>query len=137
MKQEELVKGLTYLGMAYGKEYSKMECEQHYDFLKSYNYETFIAAIKNIIKTSKFLPKITDLITACDNAKTIVRCDVLEYMNKLGYFKTPNEYSKTILFMERGIVPGWLQDDINKYYKQMVNNRLDHKETLMIGGSNE
>lgn len=135
MKQEELVKGLTYLGMAYNKEYSKMECEQHYDFLKDYNYETFIVAIKNIIKTSKFLPKITDLITACDNAKTIVRYDVLEYMKNLGYFKTPNEYEKATLFMERGTVPKWLQDDINKYYKQMVSNRLDHKETLMIGGT--
>lgn len=134
MKQEELVKGLTYLGMAYGKEYSKMECEQHYDFLKGYNYETFIVAIKNIIKTSTFLPKINDLITACENAKMTIKFDVLEYMKKVGYFKTSTEYEKAVVFMNRGVIPEWLQKDINKYYKQMVNGKLDHKETLMIGG---
>ena len=30
MKQEEFVKGLTYLGMAYGKEYNQMETKQIY-----------------------------------------------------------------------------------------------------------
>lgn len=134
MTEQELIKGLAYLGMAYGKEYSKMECEQHYDFLKEYSYETFVTAIKNIIKTSTFIPKISDLINACESAKTTTRFDVIEYMYKVGYFKHPKEYEKTTLFMEKGIVPKWLQDDINKYYKQMINNRLEHKETLMIGG---
>jgi hypothetical protein len=132
MKQEELVKGLTYLGMAYGKEYSKLECEQHYDFLKEYSYETFVPAIKNIIKTSTFVPKISDLINACESAKSTTRFDVIEFMNKVGYFKHPKEYEKATLFMEKGIVPEWLQKDINKYYKQMVSNRLDHNEMLMI-----
>lgn len=134
MKKEELVKGLAYLGMAYGKEYSQIECEQHYDFLKEYNYETFVTAVKNIIKTSVFIPKISDLITACESAKSTTRFDVIEYMKKVGYFKEPREYEKATLFMERGIVPEWLQNDINKYYKQMINNRLDYKSTLMIGG---
>ena len=34
MKQEEFVKGLTYLGLAYGKEYTQIETKQIYDFLK-------------------------------------------------------------------------------------------------------
>lgn len=134
MKKEELVQGMQMLGLAYNKEFSPEECELYYEFLQEYNFETFKTAIKNIIKTSPFAPKINDLITACDNAKTIVRYDVLEYMRKIGYFKTPGEYEKATSFMEKGIVPKWLQDDINKYYKQMVNNRLDHKDTLMIGG---
>lgn len=133
MTEQELIKGLAYLGMAYGKEYSKTECEQHYDFLKEYSYETFVTAVKNVIRTSTFIPKISDLINACESAKTATRFDVIEYMNKVGYFKHSKEYDKTILFMEKGIVPEWLQNDINKYYKQMVSNRLDHKETLMIG----
>lgn len=133
MTKEELLKGLTYLGMAYGKEYSKVECEQHYDFLKEYSYETFVTAVKNIIKTSTFIPKISDLINACESAKSITRFDVLEYMNNSGYFKDTKEYDKATLFMERGIVPKWLQNDINEYYKKMASNKLNHKETLMIG----
>ena len=54
MTEIECTKGLTYLGTAYGKEYSKIECEQHYDFLRDYSYKTFVAAIKNIIRKSNF-----------------------------------------------------------------------------------
>lgn len=133
MTEQELVKGLTYLGLAFNKEYTKQECEQHYDFLKEYNYQTFVTAIKELIRTSKFLPKITELLEACENAKSLIKFDVLEYMNQIGYFKATIEYEKASQFMERGITPKWLQNDINKYYKQMVSNRLDHKETLMIG----
>lgn len=133
MSEQEIVKGLTYLGMAYGKEFTKQECEQHYDFLKEYNYETFVTAIKNIIRTSKFLPKITDLLEACEECKTTMKFDVIEYMNKAGYFKDIKEYEKATSFMEKGIVPSWLQSDMNKYYKQMISNRLEHKEQKLIG----
>lgn len=134
MSEQELVKGLTYLGMAYGKEYSKIECEQHYDFLKDYSYETFISAIKSIIRTSKFLPKITELLEECEKHKEQVKHEVVEFMKSQGYFKDIREYEKATLFMERGIVPEWLQNDINRYYKMMRQETLDHKETLMIGG---
>lgn len=135
MTEQEFLESMTYLGLAFNKTYTQEEIKQHYDFLKEYNDTTFTTAIKNLIRTSKFLPKITDLIEACESAKTVVRNDVLEYMKQIEYFKDPNEYQKASLFMERGIVPNWLQEDINKYYKQMVSNRLDHKETLMIGGT--
>lgn len=133
MRQDELVKGLTYLGTAFGKEYSQFECEQHYDFLKEYSYETFVTAIKNIIKTSKFAPKITELIEACESAKTKARFDVIEYMNTIGYFKSIKEYEKATNFMERGIVPSWLQEDINKHYKLMLNSRIEYQEQKLIG----
>lgn len=133
MTEQELVKGLTYLGTAYGKEYSKMECELHYDFLKEYNYETFVKAIKSIIKKSKFLPKVTELLEECEIYKGKTRFEVLEFMNQKGYFKAPTEFEKASLFMERGIVPEWLQRDINEYYKMMKQATLEHKEMLMIG----
>lgn len=133
MTEQEFLESMTYLGLAYGKQYTQEEIKQHYDFLKDYNDTTFITAIKNIIKTSKFLPKITDLIEACESAKTHTRFDVIEYMNKVGYFKNPNEYEKATLFMERGVVPSWLQEDINKYYKDMLSNRLENKQQALIG----
>lgn len=134
MSEQELTKGLTYLGTAYGKQYTKIELEQHYDFLKDYAYETFIAAIKSIIRKSKFLPKITELLEECEKFKEQVKFDVIEFMKRQGYFKDIREYEKATLFMERGIVPDWLQADINKFYKLMKQDTLDHKETLMIGG---
>lgn len=133
MTQEELTKGLAYLGMAYGKEYSSIECEQHYDFLREYSYETFVAAVKSIIRTSKFLPKITELLEECENYKERTKFEVLDFMKEKGYFKSIIEYEKASSFMERGIVPEWLQRDINEYYKMMKQDKLEYKETLLIG----
>lgn len=134
MKDFELVQGMQMLGMAYGKEFTQQECELYYEFLREYSYETFKIAIKNIIRTSKFLPKINEIIEACENAKVQTRYEVIEYMNQTGYFKHIREYEKTIQFMERGIIPEWLKNDINTYYKMMINNRLEQSETLMISG---
>lgn len=134
MKDYELVQGMQMLGMAYGKEFTQQECELHYEFLREYSSETFKTAIKSIIRTSKYIPKINELIEACDKAKEQVRFDILEFMRTKGYFKVPIEYEKASLFMERGNVPEWLQKDINEYYKMMKQETLEHKETLMIGG---
>lgn len=134
MKDFELVQGMQMLGMAYGKEFTQQECELYYEFLREYNIETFKAAVKNIIRTSKFLPKINEIIEECDRCQERVRFDVLEFMNDKGYFKDSTEYQKASLFMERGNVPEWLQKDINEYYKMMRQETLEHKETLMIGG---
>ena len=65
MRIDELVKGLNFLGLAYGKEYSQLEARQVYEFIKEYDYETFIRATKDIIRTSKFLPKIAAKYTFC------------------------------------------------------------------------
>ena len=133
MKDFELVQGMQMLGMAYGKEFTQQECELYYEFLQEYNIETFKKAIKNIIRTSKFLPKINELIEECDRCREQVKYDVLEFMNDRGYFKAPIEYEKASLFMERGNVPEWLQKDINEYYKMMRQATLEHKETVLIG----
>ena len=132
MTEIEITKGLSYLGIAYGKEYTKIEVQQHYDFLKEYSYETFIMATKNIIKNSKFLPKISEILEECEKQKVEVKFDIIEFMNKQGYFKDIREYEKANLFMSKGIMPEWLKSDIEKYYGIMKQERLEHKETLMI-----
>jgi len=134
MTEQDLVKGLTYLGSAYGKEYNKMECEQHYDFLKEYSYETFVAAVKNIIKKSKFLPKISELVEECEECKDQVRFEVIEFMKAKGYFKDIREYEKTIMWYSKGIIPSWLKEDLNKYYKMMQQDKLQYQEQRLIGG---
>ena len=133
MKDFELVQGMQMLGMAYGKEFTQQECELYYEFLREYNIETFKKAIKNIIRASKFIPKINEIIEECERCKQQVKFDVLEFMSSKGYFKAPIEYEKASLFMERGNVPEWLQKDINEYYKMMKQETLECKETLLIG----
>ncbi len=141
MKMEEFIKAVSYLGMAYGKEYSQAETMQMYQFLKDYNYQTMIDAVNNIIRKSKFLPKIAELIEECESCKTKSRFEVIEYMMKSGYFKlgiirsngeqimlddehAMRNYEKAIKFLERGIVPDWFQKDINYYYSMMKQEKL-------------
>lgn len=133
MKIEDLVRGLAYLGMAYGKEYTEIECEQHYDFLREYSYETFVAAIKSIIKKSKFLPKITELLEECENHKEQSRFEILEFMKKQEYFKNPNEYEKAQTWLERNIVPQWFKNDMNEYYRMLKQEKISYQETKLIG----
>ena len=134
MKQEELVKGLKVLGIAYSKDFTQDECSTYYEFLQEYSYETFKTAVKNIIKKSKFLPKISELVEECENCKEQLKFEVIEFMNAKGYFKSPIEYEKTIMWYSKGIIPSWLKEDLNKYYKMMQQDKLSYSEQLMIGG---
>lgn len=143
MKMEEFVKAVSYLGMAYGKEYSQAETMQMYDFLKDYNYQTMIEAVKSIIRTSKFVPKIADLIEACENNKSTQRVEVVKYMRDSGYFKlcdygeitdehATRNYNKVLMWLERGVVPDWLQEDINYYYNKMHQERLSGSSNNLL-----
>ena len=145
MRIEELVKGLNFLGLAYGKEYSQLECQQVYEFVKEYDYDTFIRATKEIIRTSKFIPKIADLIEACDSQKEAKKVEVIEYMNECGYFylsyrpehkldeaHARRNYLKAKMFIERGIIPDWFQEDINYYYNKMQNAQLETKTNKLL-----
>ena len=118
MRMDELVKGLNFLGLAYGKEYNQMEAQQVYEFVKEYTYEVFIKAVKEIIRTSKFLPRIADLIEACEKYKGSERKEVIDYMREVGYFKyspygevtdekASRNYSKALRFIELGVIPGY------------------------------
>ena len=143
MRIEELVKGLNFLGLAYGKEYNQMETQQVYEFLKEYNYDTFIKATKEIIRTSKFLPKIADLIEACEKHKGSANKEVIDYMRNVGYFKysphgevtddhASRNYSKALRFIELGVIPDWLQEDIDYYTDQLKTIRLENKSNKLL-----
>lgn len=119
MEKIELVKGMGYLGVAIGKEYTPQECEVFYDFLKQYDYKIFVKAIKNRIKKSSYAPKINELIEECDLCQKEEYFKIIDFMKNKGYFKATSEYDKTMMFVKRGIVPEWLKEDINKYFKKI------------------
>jgi hypothetical protein len=143
MRMDELVKGLNFLGLAYGKEYNQMEAQQVYEFVKEYTYEVFIKAVKEIIRTSKFLPRIADLIEACEKYKGSERKEVIDYMRSVGYFKysaygevteekASRNYSKALRFIEIGVIPDWLQEDIDYYVNQMHQLRLEAENNKLL-----
>jgi hypothetical protein len=133
MTPEQFKDSMAYLGIAYGKEFTQQEITIYYDFLKEYSDVTLVNAIKSIIKKSKFLPKITEILEECENCKEKTRYEILEFMQSKGYFKAPSEYDKAVHFLETDVVPEWFKKDMNEYYRMMKQAALDHKEMLMLG----
>ncbi|MDR4969083.1 MAG: replicative helicase loader/inhibitor [Acholeplasmataceae bacterium] len=150
MTAEEVVVIRTMINGAYP--HSKLEGgtgdEVWYVLLKEYKfkpmYDALIAHIKN---GNKFAPTVAELISVYKDYEIVRLNEVVRYMEKRGYFDDPegspeeiaswnkyNRLNKTMKFIENNTVPQWLQEDINKYYRELHPLQIDNKETKRIGG---
>ena len=57
-------------------------------------------------------------------------------MIKAGYFKDSREIEKTYHFLEEGIVPDWLLEDMKKYGYEDGHNLISADSNKMLGGAN-
>lgn len=130
MEKIRLVESITYLGLAFNKEYTGEEIELYYNFLKEYEDITLTMGVKELIKKNKYLPKISEIIEECDKQENNKKILILERMKNEGYFKSANEYEKAIMWIEEGVTPEWLIKDIDMYNRQeiLVNNSM-----IMLG----
>lgn len=104
--------------------------QMYQDQLKAYSNQTLINAVDEIIKTSKFMPTISEIVESCEKNKVIRRNEVIEKMKLDGYFKNANEIEKVYHFLEVGIIPTWLKEDMKKYVNQ--NSLLVNRNLKMI-----
>ena len=84
MTAEECLKGLTYLGVAYGKALTKEECSVYYDFLKGFSFEALKKAVKEIIGREKYFPRISELIEECRFSEIEVNVEMVERLHDAG-----------------------------------------------------
>ena len=70
MTQEEFIKGLKFLGLAYNKEFTKEQAGVWYDFFKEDTYDDFRQAVKRVIPKSEFLPSIARIKEELSYIKT-------------------------------------------------------------------
>ena len=61
MNKEQFLRGMTFLGTAYKVGFTEEEIEVWYKMLKDYTEEDFNNAIKELIKTEKYLPTIAHI----------------------------------------------------------------------------
>ena len=108
--------------------------------LSQYNEETLTSAIKEIIRNNKYMPSLSEIIEQCEKSRVHQTNKIVEKMWEDGYFKKGaygeldesqayKNYNKTLKFIEEGIIPEWLRNDMKKYYSQMLTN----KEVKLIG----
>lgn len=109
-------------------------CKTYQEELSQYNEETLKSAIKEIIRTSKYMPSLNEIIEQCEKSRVHQTNEIVELMWKDGYFKKGaygelddsqayRNYNKTLKFIEEGIIPEWLREDMKKYYSQMLTNK--------------
>lgn len=110
-----------------------------------YTPEIVLKAIDEIIKTSKFMPSIAEILERCDSQVKTYSYDILKIMLEDGYFKRGaygeldnsqaiRNYEKATMWLSKGIIPEWLLEDMKKYgYK--TNKLLPDKETKKEIGS--
>lgn len=61
MDKEKFLKIITYMGLAYNKEFTKEQIEVWYSFLKNYTVEELNMSVKQLISTEKYLPTIAHI----------------------------------------------------------------------------
>jgi hypothetical protein len=100
------------------------------DELSKYNEKTLNIAIKNVIRNSKYMPSLNEIITECESNKTHNANAIIEAMKKDGYFKSANELDKVYMWLAKGIIPSWLREEMKNYQQQLLTNN-----TRLIGMS--
>ncbi len=101
MNKKEFLKGITFLGMTFNKEFEAEQVGVWYEYFKDENIETFKRAIKNLGLINKFLPSISEIkkeIAKLENPLLTLRAEdeweeVLKAIRKYGYYKQEEAFN--------------------------------------------
>lgn len=125
----EFTKQIKILSLSYNKDFDEDVVIIWYEYFKDTKKEILETSLKNIIKKSKYMPSISEIIEECKKTKKNIRYSILEKMQQNKYFKTSIEYEKAIKWLEAEIIPSWFKEDMKKYYNLLIEN----KNQKMIG----
>lgn len=140
MEQSKLISSaIARLKIAYPYYFKELKTEElvglvsmYQEELSIYNEPTLMNAIKSIIRKNKFMPTLKEILDECELCKTSQKNIVIERMIKAGYFKDPKEIDKTYKFMEEGIIPNWLLEDMKKYGYEDNRDLISANSTKML-----
>lgn len=99
--------------------------------LQDIESEVFKKAIIELCKERTYMPTIHDILDKTKVVKNDYYLSILEQMKKDGYFKlgveplSPEQedrnYSKSVRWIEREIIPGFLLEEMQKYINKSSN----------------
>ena len=131
MNQIEFARAMKRLASFYFKDFSSDDLSAWYELFKNIKVKTLEQAITDIVKESKFMPNINQLLEKCKSTTNSNYLSIMDKMKKDGYFKlgivplSPEQEErnndKSIRWIERGIIPGFLLEDMQKYINKSSN----------------
>lgn len=114
MNKKEFSEIISLIQIAYNKQYLKEEIEVMYDLLKDFEYDTLKIAIKRLIATSRYVPNVSQIITEYKQIKRDEGYNKILKARELGNIKTNEELDKAMKWLDKGIVPDWLDKDLQE-----------------------
>lgn len=114
MNKKEFSEIISLIQIAYNKQYLKEEIEVMYDLLKDFEYDTLKIAIKRLIATSRYVPNVSQIISEYKQIKRDEGYNKILKARELGNIKTNEELDKAMKWLDKGIVPDWLDKDLHE-----------------------
>lgn len=138
MEQSKLISNvLLKLKLAYPSYFNKLTNEElialaqmYKEELNKYDNKTLDLSIKELIRDNKYMPSLNEIIKTCEKNNTHKTNLIIERMKQDGYFKNATELDKVYMWLDKGIIPSWLKEDMSKYDLEQLTNK-----TLMIEGN--
>lgn len=127
MKPIEFTKEMKILSISYNKDFTEETIVLWYEQFKNINKDILHKSIQKLITTNKYMPSIAEILEICKQEEKNMKITILEIMKNNNYFKSLQEYDKTIKFVEKDIIPNWLLEDMRKYYSTKL---LDNKKLI-------
>ena len=140
MDKLDFVEEIKILSSCYQKVISNDDISIWYEMLQDIESEAFKKAIIELCKERAYILTIHDILDKTKTLKNNYYLSILEQMKKDGYFRlgvvplSPEQedrnYDKSIRWIERGIIPGFLLEDMQKYINH--SKRINSKKHYQI-----
>lgn len=141
MDNLDFTEGMKILSSCYHKDISNDDLIIWYEMLKDVEPEVYRKAIIDLCKERSYMPTIHDILDKTKTTKNNYYLSILEQMKKDGYFKLGVEplsseqeernYDKSIRWIERGIIPGFLLEDMQKYINKSPNKLIGNDKKYL------
>lgn len=142
MTQLQFISGMKKLSNYYFRDITNDQIVDWYDMFKEVEFDIFEQAIKEISHESKYMPNASILFEKCSSLNKNNLCDLVRYMYDQGYFhqgverlsdeQASRNLDKTLMWLEKGIIPGFLKADMEEYLTKYKQSKLINEERLQI-----
>ena len=138
----EFISGMKKLGSYYFKELTSEQISLWYEMFQDVSVDVFNQAIKEISRENKFMPNANELFNKCSQLNKSNLLDLVKFMYDDGYFhrgverlsdeQASRNLDKTMMWLEKGIIPSFLKEDMQEYMKKYKQSQIQDQERLKI-----
>jgi len=138
----EFISGMKKLGSFYFKELTNEQISLWYEMFQDVSVDVFNQAIKEVSRENKFMPNANELFNKCSQLNKNNLLDLVKFMYDDGYFhrgverlsdeQASRNLDKTMMWLEKGIIPSFLKEDMQEYMKKYKQSQIQDQERLKI-----